>query len=169
VRSADSIPDPPARSQPLYRLSYPSPRRLFSLSLNLITRWNWWRPLEIIIGGNLLAYSIEQRTSWEANRSSASQEIPRMLWNPKFHYRIHNSTTHVPIPSQTELIHASTHLSNIGFYYPPIYAWTFQVESFLQVCPPKPCMHLSFPPYVLRPLPISVFLINCCNLTLKDF
>jgi len=42
----------------------------------------------------LLSYSMEQRPSWEANRSSANQEIPRILQNPKFHYRIHNPTSH---------------------------------------------------------------------------
>ena len=25
-------------------------------------------------------------------------------------------------------------------YYPPIYAWVFQVASFPQVSPPKPCI-----------------------------
>jgi hypothetical protein len=35
----------------------------------------------------------------------------------------------------------------------------FQVVSFPQVSPPKLCMHLSSPPYVLHVLPISVFLI----------
>jgi hypothetical protein len=32
-----------------------------------------------------------QSPSWEANSSSASQEIPRILWILKVHYRIHNS------------------------------------------------------------------------------
>ena len=37
----------------------------------------------------LLTYSMEQSPSWKANRFAASQEIPRLLWNPKVHYRMH--------------------------------------------------------------------------------
>ena len=48
----------------------------------------------------LLTYSMEQSPSWEANWFSASQEIPRILWNPKVHYRTHKRPPPVPILSQ---------------------------------------------------------------------
>ena len=37
----------------------------------------------------LLTHSMEQSPSSEANQFSASQEIPHILWNPKYHYCIH--------------------------------------------------------------------------------
>jgi hypothetical protein len=42
---------------------------------------------------------MEQSPFWEANRSSASQEIPHVLWIPKVHYRTHKSPPPVPILS----------------------------------------------------------------------
>jgi hypothetical protein len=49
--------------------------------------------------------SIQHSPSWEANWFSDSQEIPQILWNPKFHYRIHKFPPNVPIQSQFNPVH----------------------------------------------------------------
>ena len=46
-------------------------------------------------------------SSWEANCSSASQEIPLILWNLQVRYYIHKHLPPVPILSLTNLIRAS--------------------------------------------------------------
>ena len=56
----------------------------------------------------LFTHSMEQSTSWKANRFLASQEIPYILWNPRVHYHTHNSPPVVPILSQLEPVHAPT-------------------------------------------------------------
>jgi len=57
---------------------------------------------------SLLTYSMQQGPSLEANHFSASQKIPRILWNPKVHYRIHNCPPPAPILSQLDPVHAPT-------------------------------------------------------------
>ena len=49
---------------------------------------------------------MEQSCSWEANWFSASQEIPRILWNPRVHYRIHKCPPPAPILIQINPVHA---------------------------------------------------------------
>jgi len=70
----------------------------------------------------------------EGNIFSTSQEIPHILETFKVHYRIYNSPSCVHILSQINPVHAPSHhlLENPIQYFPPIYAYVFQVASFPQ-------------------------------------
>jgi hypothetical protein len=55
-----------------------------------------------------------QSPSWEANWFAASQEIPRILWDPKVHYRTHKRPPPVPILGQPNPVPITTsHLLEI--------------------------------------------------------
>jgi hypothetical protein len=60
--------------------------------------------------------------SSEAVNCEATEELPKILWNQKFHYRIHKSFPMVPNLSQIDPIHTTpAYLSKINFniIYPP--------------------------------------------------
>ena len=98
---------------------------------------------------------------WEANRFRASQEIPRILWNPKVHYRIHKFPPPAPILNQIDPVHIPTFNVlkielNINFLSK--YGSSKQYLS-LRIPHQDPVYTFPLPDtcYMLRPYHISLF------------
>jgi hypothetical protein len=91
--------------------------------------------------------------------SAASQEIPRILWNLKVHYRTHKCPTPLPILIRLPVPTTPSHFLKIHLNIILPSTSGSSMVSFPQISPPEPCAHLSPPLYVLHAPPISFFLI----------
>ena len=105
------------------------------------------------------SYSMKQSPSWEANRFSAGQESPRILWNLKVYYRIHKCQSPVPSLSQINPVHTP---------HPTSWRFVLILSSHLRLGLPSGLFPSGFPtktlytslsPYVLHVPPISFFSI----------
>jgi hypothetical protein len=125
----------------------------------LATGWNR-NMIYLSFKPHIISYSTHHSPSWESNGFTASQEISRILWNPKIHYRIHKCPPPVPILSQLDRVHNPTsHFLKIYFNiilpFMPGSSKRFFPSGFSQ----KPCIRHSSHPFALHALPISFFSI----------
>jgi hypothetical protein len=113
--------------------SYMAPKHV-GIIQQMYVKVNIMYLLGIVNGAGLLTYSTQRSPSWETNRFSASQEIPRILWNPNVHHLIHKSPPPVPIFSQRTRI--SVHVRD------------FLCKRFVTryVFTMRSCLHLAHPP-----------------------
>jgi hypothetical protein len=89
---------------------------------------------------------MQQSPSWEADRFSASQEIPLILCKPKAHCRIYRCLPPVSVLCHINAVHAPIPFTeDLSEYYPPIYSWVSQVISFPQVSPSNLCSTCHLP------------------------
>jgi len=86
--------------------------------------------------------SIEQGLPLECNKSTASKEMPRILWNLQFRYDVHGNQPSIYVLSNMIPVckSSSYFLQDQFLYHPRTQAYVFQVVSLSSCYPTKPCL-----------------------------
>ena len=104
-----------------------------------------------------------QQSPWETDRFAASQEIPRILWNPKFHYRIHKCPPPVHNIKQVD-----------PFSSPTLHFLKFHINIILPSKPGSSKWSLSFRfphqnPVYASPLPHTRYMLRPSHSSRFDY
>jgi hypothetical protein len=101
---------------------------------------------------------------WEVSSYSATEKLPSMLWNQKFHHHVHETSSSVPNLSPMNLVQTTwSYFSKIYCNIIPHLNLGFLVVSFLLAKPPKPCVHSISLPCTLYTLRITLLWLNDSN------
>jgi len=113
------------------------------------------------VGQRRISYSMEQSPFWETNRFSASQEIPRILWNPKF-ITVFTSARHMSL-SWANLIQSTP-------LHPTSWKFILILSSYLHLGLPSDLFPSGFPTKTLCTPLLSRICATCpAHLILLNF
>ena len=123
----------------------------------------WWKKIlgpAQALASHLNTLAPNSTHFWQVNNSSDSQEIPRILRNPKVHYRVHKSPPLVPILSQKNPVRARQTLSWISILIICSHLRFVLSSDLLPFRPSHQNPARNSPQYLSQAPPISYFLIS---------